>query len=314
MQQAFSAEYMQNLAPIALFVYNRPEHTRRTLNYLQKNLLADESRLFIFSDAAKTDVDISKVQEVRQLVKAVAGFKSVKVIERKQNLGLAESIISGVTQLVNEYGKVIVFEDDLLSSPYTLQYFNDSLKRYADEERVMHIGAYMYNLADKSLPEIFFYRAASSWGWATWARAWKGFEPDIEKLITQFDREKINRFTIDGTMNFWKQVQEFRAGKNNSWAIRWYASVFLKGGLTLNPSRSLINNIGNDGTGVHSNPERMYQVKIAQKPVVDFPSEIKEDPKAYNAIRHFLKHRKGNLLERGLRFMVKLKVKYLGKK
>jgi len=302
---------MQNLAPIALFVYNRPEHTRRTLNYLQKNLLADESRLFVFSDAAKTDADITKVEQVRHLIKEVTGFKSVKVIERKQNLGLAESIISGVTQLVNEYGKIIVFEDDLLSSPHTLQYFNDALKRYASEEKVMHIGAYMYNLKGGKLPETFFYRAAGSWGWATWARAWKDFEPDIDKLIPQFDKEKINRFSIGHTMNFWKQVQAFKAGKNNSWAIRWYASVFLKGGLTLNPSRSLINNIGNDGTGVHSNPESMYQVKISQKQVKHFPDEIREDPKAYEAIKHFLKNRKGNLLQRGIRFIVKLKMKYL---
>src|ERR1022692_2814286 len=114
---------MQNLAPIALFVYNRPEHTRRTLTYLEKNLLADDSRLFIFSDAAKTEEDKAKVEQVRQLVKEVTGFKSVKIIVRKENLGLANSIISGVTQLVKEYGKVIVFEDDLLSSIYTLQYF-----------------------------------------------------------------------------------------------------------------------------------------------------------------------------------------------
>jgi len=305
---------MQNLAPIALFVYNRPEHTRRTLSYLKKNLLADESRLFIFSDAAKTDADHYKVEQVRHLVKEVTGFKSVKVIERKQNLGLAKSIISGVTQLVNEYGKIIVFEDDLLSSPYTLQYFNDALIRYANEEKVMHIGAYMYNLKGAKLPETFFYRAASSWGWATWARAWKNFEPDIDKLIPQFDKEKINRFSIDHTMNFWKQVQEFKAGKNNSWAIRWYASVFLKDGLTLNPSKSFINNIGNDGTGVHSNPESVYQVKIAQKPVVHFPDKISEDPRAYEAIKHFLKNRKGNLVQRGLRFVIKLKVKYLTKK
>src|ERR1700712_3110243 len=171
---------MQNLAPIALFVYNRPEHTRRTLNYLQKNLLADESRLFVFSDGAKTDSDKAKVDEVRQLVKEITGFKSVKVISSKQNLGLANSIIKGVTQLVNEYGKVVVFEDDLLSSIYTLQYFNEALTRYANEEKVMHIGAYMFELADKKLPQTFFFRAATSWGWATWARAWKDFEEDVD--------------------------------------------------------------------------------------------------------------------------------------
>ena len=305
---------MQKLAPIALFVYNRPDHTRRTLSALQKNELAAESRLFIFSDAAKTETDHHKVDEVRKLIHDVHGFKSVKVIERATNFGLAKSIIDGVTQLVNEYGKVIVFEDDLLTSPYALQYFNEALTRYADEEKVMHIGAYMYNLKAKDLPETFFYRAASSWGWATWARAWKNFEPDINKLSAQFDKEKINRFSIEGTMNFWKQVRELKAGKNNSWAIRWYASIFLKGGLTLNPAHSLVNNIGHDGTGVHSNIEDMYAVRISQKPVTHFPDVVEENPQAYQAIKAFLKTRKGSLLQRGLRFMVQIRAKYMAKK
>ncbi|WP_426582474.1 sugar transferase [Mucilaginibacter sp. R-33] len=294
---------MQNLAPIALFVYNRPDHTRRTISYLQQNLLADESRLYIFCDAAKTDADKPKVEQVRQLVNDISGFKSVKVILRNHNLGLAESIISGVTQLVYEYGKVIVFEDDLLSSPYTLQYFNDALTKYAYQEQVMHIGAYMYNLHDKKLPETFFYRAATSWGWATWARAWKNFEPDVDKLIDQFDTLKIARFSIEGKMNFWKQIEQFKAGKNNSWAIRWYASIFLKNGLTLNPSQSLIQNIGHDGTGVHSNKEDMYHVQIARKQVTQFPDTIEENEEAYKAIKNFLANRKGTLLQRIRRFV-----------
>lgn len=302
---------MQNLAPIALFVYNRPEHTRRTISYLQKNELANESRLFIFSDAAKTEADALKVEQVRKLIYETTGFKSVKIIERKKNLGLANSIIDGVTQLVNEYGKVIVFEDDLLTSPYTLEYFNEALTRYADEERVMHIGAYMYNLKTNNLPETFFYRAANSWGWATWARSWKNFEPDIDKLIAQFDTEKVRRFSIEGTMNFWKQIKEFKAGKNNSWAIRWYASIFLKDGLTLNPAHSLVNNIGHDGTGVHSNIENMYAVNISQIPVRTFPDVIEENTHAYQAIKAFLKTRKGSLLQRGVRFMLQIKAKYL---
>jgi GT2 family glycosyltransferase len=305
---------MQNPAPIALFVYNRPEHTRRTISYLQKNLLADESRLFIFSDAAKTDNEKAKVEEVRQLLKKVDGFKAVKVIERKQNLGLANSIISGVTQLVNEYGKIIVFEDDLISSPFTLQYFNEALTRYVDEPKVMHIGAYMYNLRNKSLPQTFFFRAATSWGWATWARAWKDFEPDASKLIDQFDAKEISQFSIEGTMNFWKQIEGFKAGKNDSWAIRWYATIFLKGGLTLNPGTSLIHNIGNDGTGIHSNKENIYHVQVAKHPVTQFPTEIIEDQQAYQAIKQFLKNRKGSLLQRGLRFMKQMQIKYLAKK
>jgi hypothetical protein len=302
---------LQNLAPIALFVYNRPDHTRRTLSYLQKNLLAEDSRLFIFSDGAKTDTDKASVQEVRQIAAEVTGFKSVKVISSKQNMGLANSIISGVTQLVNEYGKVIVFEDDLLSSPYTLRFFNDALTRYANNDEVMHIGAYMFDLKDKTLPETFFFRAAFSWGWATWAPAWKNFEPDIDKLIQGFDKEKINQFSIDGTMNFWKQMQDFKAGKNNSWAIRWYASIFLKEGLTLNPLHSLIHNIGHDGSGVHSNIENMYQVQIAQQAVREFPAIVQENEQAYRAIKHFLKNRKGSFLQRGLRFLKQFRTKHL---
>jgi hypothetical protein len=293
---------MQNFAPIALFVYNRPEHTRRTIKFLQQNLLAEESRLYIFSDAAKHANNQKLVDEVREIIHTVEGFKHVELIERKINLGLANSIIDGVSRLVKEYGKVIVFEDDLISSMYTLQYFNDALIRYQDEEKVMHIGAYMYPLKEENLPETFFYRAATSWGWATWDRAWKDFEPDIDLIISRFDHEKKHRFSIDGTMNFWKQIQEFKSGKNNSWAIRWYASIFLKGGLTLNPSKSLINNIGHDGTGIHSGMNDIYHVIINPQPIQSFPKKIEENQVVYHSIKHFLKNRKGSLWQRILRF------------
>lgn len=293
---------MQTFAPIALFVYNRPEHTRRTIKFLQQNLLAEESRLFIFSDGPKTERQRAEVYEVRELIRTVEGFKSVEVIERKENMGLANSVISGVTQLVEEYGKVIVFEDDLISSPHTLQFFNDALERYQHEEQVMHIGAYMYPLP-KGLPETFFYRAATSWGWATWKRAWDHFQPDIDVLMEQFDKKKIHDFSIDGTMNFWRQMKEFKAGQNSSWAIRWYASIFLRNGLTLNPSHSLINNIGHDNTGVHSGLNDMYQVTINPDRINSFPMVIQEDPAAYQAIKHFLKNRKGSLMERVMRYL-----------
>lgn len=289
---------MQSLAPIALFVYNRPDHTRRTISHLQKNLLAEDSRLFIFSDGAKTVSDQEKVNEVRALIKEIDGFKNVKIFESVENQGLANAIIAGVSQLVKEYGKVIVFEDDLLSSPFTLRYFNDALQRYFYDEKVMHIGAYMYPLKDKNLPQTFFYRAATSWGWATWSRAWKNFNPDIDDLMSQFDKPQIKAFSIEGTMNFWKQMKEFKSGKNNSWAIRWYASIFLKGGLTLNPSKSLIHNIGHDGSGVHSNKEAVYQVHVARQPVQYFPLEIVENEEAYASIKQFLRKRKGNIFQR----------------
>lgn len=294
---------MQNLAPIALFVYNRPQHTERTVKFLKQNDLAADSRLFIFSDGAKSETDADKVAEVREFIKKIDGFKSIEIVESKTNLGLANSVIAGVTRLNAAYGKVIVFEDDLISSPYTLTYFNEALNRYRDEEKVMHIGAYMYVLADKTLPDSFFYRAATSWGWATWDRAWQHFEPNIDTLLKQFNHQKKQAFSIEGTMNFWKQMQDFKKGKNNSWAIRWYASIFLKGGLTLNPSQSLVNNIGHDGTGVHSGLNDIYNVIINPQPIKQFPTVLEENKAAYQAIKNFLANRKGSVLNRIKRFV-----------
>jgi hypothetical protein len=297
---------MQKLAPIALFVYNRPDHTRRTLQFLKQNELATDSRLFIFSDGPKNAKQAEKVAEVRALIKQVDGFKSVEIIERSSNLGLANSVISGVSQLMEEYGQAIVFEDDLITSPYTLRYFNDALLRYQNEDQVMHIGAYMYPLPiaeSEQLPETFFFRAATSWGWATWARAWQHFNPDVEALMKQFDADQKHQFSIEGSMNFWKQMEELKSGKNNSWAIRWYASIFLKGGLTLNPSHSLVSNIGHDGSGVHSGINEIYNVSIHPQPVKHFPEGIAEHAAAYNFIKIFLKNRKGNLWQRVLRYV-----------
>ncbi|RZK43732.1 MAG: glycosyltransferase family 2 protein [Pedobacter sp.] len=304
---------MQNLAPIALFVYNRPRHTERTVKFLQQNELAAESRLFIYSDGAKADIDEATVQEVRDFIKTIDGFKSVSIIERSSNMGLANSVIDGVTHLTSIYDQVIVFEDDLISSPYTIRYFNEALNRYREVDKVMHVGAYMYPLATENLPESFFYRAATSWGWATWKRAWINFEPNIDTLMRQFDNSKKSAFSIEHTMNFWRQMQQFKKGKNNSWAIRWYASIFLKDGLTLNPSQSLINNIGHDGSGVHSGINDIYNVIINPKPIQSFPAIVEENEQAYIAIKTFLKNRKGNMMARVKRFVREKLTIYFGK-
>lgn len=293
---------MQNFAPIALFVYNRPDHARRTLASLQKNLLADESRLFVFSDGARPGQE-ENVRAVRELVRNAEGFKSVEVIEREYNYGLANSVIDGVSRLTREYGKVIVIEDDVISSPYMLEFFNDGLQRYEKHDKVMHITAFMYPIKTNNLPESFFLRIASSQAWATWDRAWAYFEPDIDKLMSSFTPQTRFQFEVEGAMNFWKHLEEFKAGKNNSWAIRWYASVFLQNGLSLNPAVSMIDNIGHDGSGVHSGVSTIYKVNINQTRVTQFPVELKEDRSALIAVKDFLKHRKGSLMRRGFRYM-----------
>jgi GT2 family glycosyltransferase len=296
------------LAPILLFVYNRPWHIQQTINTLMKNEYALESDLIIYSDAQKGEQDRKRVEATRQYIKTIRGFKSITVIEREKNMGLANNIIDGVTSVVNKYGKVIVLEDDLESSPYMLKYFNEALNYYENEEKVMHIGAYMYPIDTNGLPETFFFRLASSWGWATWKRAWQYFNPDIEMLYKQFDTDKIHAFSMDHTENFWKIFQEFRTGKNNSWAIRWYASMFLQGGLALHPTISMTNNIGQDGSGSHSDASPMYNVKLATQVVTQFSSIIEENEMAYERIKHFYRHRKGSLFQRGIKF---LRTKYM---
>lgn len=293
---------MQNFAPIALFVYNRAEHTRRTLSFLQKNNLAEESRLFIFSDGARPGEE-ENVNAVRTLAKSVTGFKSVEVIERPHNFGLANSVIDGVSRLCSTYGRAIVLEDDVISSAYTLEYFNDALNKYQDIEKVMHVTAYMYPIPHEGLPETFFLRIASSQAWATWDRAWKHFEPDVDQLIAKFDEKARYQFELEGGMNFWKHMMEFKHGRNNSWAIRWYASVFLNKGLSVNPALSLIENIGHDGSGVHSGVSTIYKGAINNFRINKFPEKLEEYKPGYQAVRYFLKHRKGSYLQRGIRYL-----------
>lgn len=294
------------LAPIALFVYNRPVHTRKTLQALEANRLADQSEIYIFSDAAKTADDIDDVNSVRAIIREPWKFKHIYIIERGQNKGLANSVIDGVTQVVQKHGRIIVLEDDLETSRFALTYFNSALNQYAENEKAMQIAGYMYPVENpKSLPESFFFRVASSWGWATWDRAWKHFNPDIEELTKDFKRRDIKAFSVDHSENFWKQVKQFKAGKINSWAIRWYLSVFNQQGLVLYPRNSYIQNTGTDGSGTHSDVDQVYKVQLAKTTIRKYPALVEEDPIAFSAIKHFYKNRKGTFFERLARFIEK---------
>lgn len=292
-------------APIALFVYNRPIHTQKTVEHLLANEEAKDTELFIFSDAAKNEQHEKHVATVRDYIHTIQGFKKVTIIERAQNFGLAKSIISGVTDIIHQFGKIIVFEDDLICSPYTLRYFNDALDFYQSHEKVMHISAYNYPINYTAVYDTFLFRAPSSWGWATWKNCWNKFEENIDTLIAQFDEEKIKEFSIDYSMNFWEQVHELKNGKNNSWAIRWYASIFLNKGLSVIPKFSLIQNIGADGSGVHSGLNDIYHVEVYMQPLIkeNFYPGSKEDAEGYKALQYFFKHRKGNIFKRIKRFI-----------
>jgi hypothetical protein len=253
-------------APIALFAYNRPLHTRRTVESLLGNELAAQSDLFVFSDAAKNGDAIPAVEEVRVYVRGIRGFRSVTIVERERNCGLAKSIIGGVTRLSGEFGRVIVLEDDLVTSPYFLKYMNDGLDRYEDCPRVMHISGCTYPVRVNESSDSYFLRLPLCWGWATWRRAWAQFSKDIN-VMKQFDRGMIYRFNFDGTYDYWKQLQLNRAGAIDTWFVFWYATVFLNDGLVLFPRQSLVRNIGMDGTGVHCGTTNDFDTEVSRDPI-----------------------------------------------
>lgn len=304
-----------SLAPIALFVYNRPWHVRQTLESLRKNYLSEQSVLYIFADGAEPTADqdsLDRIAEVRKIIREKQWCKEVHIIEREKNKGLANSIISGVSQLISEFGKVIVLEDDMLTSPFFLQFMNEALDFYENEEQVASIHAYIFDIED--LPSTFFLKDPGCWGWATWARGWRLFEHDGKKLMKEIQEKKlIKRFNYEDSYPYFLMLEKQVKGENDSWAIRWYASLFLKNKLTLYPHQSLVYNIGNDASGTHATGEENYfEVKVAQKaiPIKDMP--IESDGMVYQKIvKFFQTHFPKPSLRRKLKNKILSLVKYL---
>lgn len=233
-----------NLAPIVLFVYNRPVYTRQTVEALRKNELANESELFIYSDAPKNENALEKVLEVRNYIKSIDGFKKITIIEREKNWGLANSIIDGVTKIVNEYGKIIVLEDDLVTSPYFLKFMNEALEMYKDESKVGSIHGHIYDLKHE-FPQTFFIPKIGCWGWATWSKAWALFESDGRKLVEEIlTKELVYQFNNNGSYDQFAELNRQANGDSTAWASRFNASLFLHNKLTLYPGRSFVKHIG----------------------------------------------------------------------
>jgi acetyltransferase-like isoleucine patch superfamily enzyme len=268
-----------SLAPIALFVYNRPDHTLRTLEALAQNDLASQSELFVYSDGPKYDADpntIKAIEEVRALIKEQQWCKKVTIYESDTNKGLADSIVFGVTEIINTYGKIIVLEDDIVTSKGFLQYMNDALTLYENEERVMHISGYMYPINTKKTSTICL-RLLSCWGWATWSRAWKHYNPNTANHLEELeDSAAIDRFNIRGSADFYDQLKRNQYGEIYTWAVKWYASWYFKNGLALHPSKSLVSNIGFDGSGVHCNESNQFKTELSSAQNVKL-QPIKED-------------------------------------
>jgi hypothetical protein len=296
------------LAPIVLFVYNRPWHTQQTVEALQKNELANESELFIYSDEAKNEDARESVTEVQEYIDNIGGFKKITIIKREKNWGLANSIIGGVTKIVNKYGKIIVLEDDLVTSAYFLKFMNESLEMYEKDKKVASIHGYIYPI--DNLPNTFFIKGADCWGWATWKDRWEFFEQDGAKLLKELNSKRLTKeFDFNNNYQFLKMLKDQIKGKNNSWAIRWYASAFLKNMITLYPGKSYVQNIGFDNQGTHCKADtNVFNVELSNNLVLE-KIKIQEDLHARKQIESYLKTVKLNLLQK-----IILKIKFFYEK
>ena len=280
---------MSALAPIVLFVYNRPTHVEKTIMALHKNHLSSESDLIIYSDAPKKDEDIPQVEKVRAFVKSVTGFRSVNIIERHRNFGLSQNIIEGVTEIISTYGKIIVLEDDLVTSPYFLKFMNDGLSVYQDHHEVVSIHGYVYPVSGK-LPDTFFLRGADCWGWATWKHGWDNFESDGNYLLNEIKNKLlVKEFNFNNSYPYLQMLLAQVEGKTDSWAIRWHASAFLKEKFTLYPGKSLVQNIGIDDSGTHHKYSTIMNVDLAAEMPKINKTDIEQSKIAFELIAEFLK-------------------------
>jgi hypothetical protein len=293
-----NSNIFSNPATILIFVYNRKEHTRKTIDALVNNIGAQWSNVIIYSDGPKSPNDTKLILDLRKYLSTITGFKSIQVFARQENLGLSKSIISGLDEFFEAASKAIVIEDDMVTSPYFLIYMNEALKKYEDDSRVACVHGYVYpGLKDK--PETFFLKGADCWGWGTWRESWKLFNSDGKFLLNELrNKNLVKEFNFNNSYPYSKMLQDQVLGKNDSWAIRWYASVFLEDKLTLYPSRSLVQNIGMDSSGQNCTNSLHYDVDLVTEPLFVRDIEVKHSKNRYKEFEEFFHAQNKNLFQR----------------
>ncbi len=261
------------IAPILIFIYNRPEYLEKTLESLALNPLVSESTLYFFADGPKKDAsidDLNKISAARQVARKKKWGKEVFVFEQSENLGLANSIIQGVTKIINQTGRVIVLEDDVEVSPYFLQYMNDALMVYENNRKVNGIGSWNFFSNKSTTPDTFFCPIPDTIGWATWSNRWSSFENDSNILLESLKKKNlIAAFNLFGQYNYFGMLLSQSQNKIDSWGIRWQAVAYLSNRLTLYPKYALANHIGIDKSATHSSG-------------VDFSDRIRPASKSVN--------------------------------
>lgn len=276
-----------SLAPIVFFAFNRPEHTIRALNSIKNCKESRNSRLFVYCDGPRNKESLKEVKETIEIVEKLDWCCEVKVYKNKSNNGLANQIVRGVSEVVNDYGKVIVMEDDLEISTGFLDFMNKGLIKYESTENVYSICGYLFPM-DQSIEKPFFSRLVSSWGWATWKRAWDSYDHDLKTLSKYIDTEELEKqFNLDGCYNFSNQISLNLREVKNTWGIRWYLSVFKENGLSLFPNKSLLKNRGFDGSGVNCNSENEFYSDDIATSVIIPDQKIEEDIKIREKIKDY---------------------------
>lgn len=304
-----------NLAPIVVFSYDRPDHLRRTLDALAKNDLASESILYIYCDGAKdtaSDEQRKRIIENRKVAHAAAGFKELHVIEREKNWGLANNIISGVTEVIEKHERVIVLEDDLLTSPFFLKYMNEALEFYKDRPGVMSISANRPPVGKMTIPEdypydVFVSLRPFSTGWATWSDRWSRMDWTLDYLSAMLQdknwMEAFNRGGDDLTAMLCLQ----RDHKIDSWAIRWTYSHFKEHGVGILPCVPYVDNIGFDGTGIHSGKDDIdFRNDVAKAPENPrYVDVLYEDARIINAFANYYSRAKRPLWQKACNWVAR---------
>lgn len=275
------------LAPIIIFAFNRPEALKNTIHSLLQNEEAKDSDLYVFVDGARPYKagEVEKVQAVQDIVKRITDFKSIHYTFSEKNKGLGNSIIQGVTQVINQYGKAIVLEDDLVFAINFLSYMNQGLERYEKEEKVFSICGYSNKVKVPKGYEYdtYFCTRSSSWGWGTWADRWNSVDWELK----DWDKysEMGRAFNKWGGSDCWKMLNDWKHGKNKSWAIRFCFAQFLQDKVSLFPTISKVRNDGFDGEGTNCKKwsRFKYEFDRTSNKQIKFPANTILDKELYKS-------------------------------
>lgn len=289
--------YMQNYAPIVLFVYNRPAHTKRLYDSLMANKEAKDSVLYIVADGYK-EKDDPKVTEVRKLIHEFCGFKEIVIIERESNWGIEKSEQEAITDIVNKHGKIISLEDDIVVNRHFLRYMNEALNKFEGSDRVYSVTGYTYGKLNENYPESFFTALPSSWGWGTWADKWNKLKMPVD--IVDFrsiyrDRKLQKRLDCFGAYP-WFQMLAVRYKNTNelTWDLCWHLAIQKNNGIILTPRIPLCINAGFDGSGVHHKAEKSEPDRVDDDFCVsEYPTEEEINSRAFKTIRKQMRKKRG---------------------